>query len=132
VSASPTPVVAVLEAALPPGKSNRASECTQKREIAAWPRFPWEQAISRVRRGCERSPPSSSRPIREADLTNPYPDLRSWWNSADRQWHWEVEAIDAIPVVAKAIDLAKPFQPATGPMPPATVTETEAGSVPKS
>src|SRR5438034_1384256 len=65
-------------------------------------------------------------------LTSPYPDLRSWWNSADRQWHWEVEAIDAIPVVAKAIDLARPFQPATGPMPAATVTEAgEAGSVPE-
>lgn len=50
-------------------------------------------------------------------LENPYPELKSWWDAVNRQWRWEVPSLEAVPKVAKALEIAASFQPATGPMP---------------
>jgi hypothetical protein len=51
-------------------------------------------------------------------LDDPYPELESHWDAADRQWTWAVPRVEVVPDVSKALDLALPFQPERGPMPP--------------
>lgn len=46
-----------------------------------------------------------------------YPQLAASWDAANKQWRWAVPALDAVPDVAPAIDLTKPYQPPSGPMP---------------
>lgn len=53
-------------------------------------------------------------------LEDPFPELESHWNEADRQWTWAIPSLEHVPDVSKALDLALPFQPERGPMlPPA-------------
>jgi hypothetical protein len=51
-------------------------------------------------------------------LESPYPELSSRWDGRDRQWGWLVPSLDQIPDVTPAIEISRPFQPVSGPMPP--------------
>jgi hypothetical protein len=53
-------------------------------------------------------------------LDSPFPELKSWWDAANRQWRWEVPSREVVPELARALDIAARFQPATGPMPQPT------------
>ena len=37
-------------------------------------------------------------------LENPYPELRSAWDAANRQWGWEIASAEQVPDVSKALD----------------------------
>ena len=50
-------------------------------------------------------------------LPDPYPQLSSRWDEANRQWGWQVPSLGDVPDVASALDLAREHQPAKGPMP---------------
>jgi hypothetical protein len=51
------------------------------------------------------------------DLQDPYPHLDGRWESAHRQWTWKVHNLSEVPDVASAVELARTYQPQTGPMP---------------
>ena len=57
----------------------------------------------------------------ELQLDDPYPQLQASWAAADREWGWTVPDVALLPDVRAAIELTRPFQPASGPMkaPPA-------------
>jgi hypothetical protein len=58
-------------------------------------------------------------------LANPYPGLKTRWDSSSRQWTWAVPTINDVPDVRTALNTSRKFQPETGPMPvPATPQET--------
>jgi hypothetical protein len=48
-------------------------------------------------------------------LANPYPSLKTSWQPSQSEWGWHIPALDAIPDVGVALDLAAPFHPTTGP-----------------
>lgn len=50
------------------------------------------------------------------DMPDLYPDLAGRWDAANKQWRWAVPALEAIPDVARAIELTPQYQPAAGPM----------------
>jgi hypothetical protein len=61
-------------------------------------------------------------------LEDPYPNLKSWWNAADRQWTWAIPTRHMVPDVTVALELSRALQPAKGPMPrPDDRTEHSAG-----
>lgn len=45
-----------------------------------------------------------------------YPSLTDRWNGHNKQWHWAVPTLDAIPDVGPAIELTNSYQPRSGPM----------------
>jgi hypothetical protein len=49
-------------------------------------------------------------------LVDPYPNLDSWWDRDHKQWTWIVPSTSSIPDVTKAVDIAREYQPETGPM----------------
>jgi hypothetical protein len=53
-------------------------------------------------------------------LVNPYPNLVTSWIAKDRQWAWDIPDLESVPDVAPALEISRPFQPETGPMPPST------------
>jgi len=58
-------------------------------------------------------------------LRNPYPNLKSWWDSASRQWTWAIPTADDLPDIRLAVELSRDLQPNTGPMPaPRELTPT--------
>ncbi len=50
-------------------------------------------------------------------LHDPYPGLKSWWESSSRQWTWAIPALEDVPDVRLAVDLSRGLQPDKGPMP---------------
>jgi hypothetical protein len=52
----------------------------------------------------------------ELDLANPYPELDDRWAAGEREWGWTIKTLDQIPDVAAAVDIARTFAPASGPM----------------
>lgn len=52
----------------------------------------------------------------ELGLLNPYPDLDPDWVASEDEWGWTIPAVDKVPDVAAAIDLARPLHPEAGPM----------------
>jgi hypothetical protein len=51
---------------------------------------------------------------------DPYPQLDSHWDSANKQWEWEIQTSAEVPEVRPAIDLTTSYQPESGPMPTPT------------
>jgi len=51
-------------------------------------------------------------------LDNPYPHLKTWWDSRNRQWTWAIPSPDDVPNVGPALDLSSRLQPERGPMRP--------------
>lgn len=49
-------------------------------------------------------------------LDDPYPQLKSRWDAAHREWRWAIPTLDDIPDVRLAIELSRRFQPDKGPM----------------
>jgi hypothetical protein len=47
---------------------------------------------------------------------DPYPALDSWWDADHKQWTWIVPSASSIGDVSKAVDIAREYQPDTGPM----------------
>ncbi len=47
-------------------------------------------------------------------IANPYPSLKTSWQSSQFEWGWHVPSLDALPDVAVALDLAAPYHPASG------------------
>lgn len=45
----------------------------------------------------------------ELGLLDPYPELESSWDEDEREWGWTIATMDALPDVAKAIDVVRPF-----------------------
>ena len=58
-------------------------------------------------------------PLEELGLLDPFTNLESSWGENDREWGWTVPSVDSIPDVGQAIELARRFQPESGPMQPA-------------
>jgi len=52
------------------------------------------------------------------DVEDPYPQLVSFWNAGDKQQTWEVPTIGDVPDLGPVIDLARRYQPESGPMLP--------------
>jgi hypothetical protein len=52
----------------------------------------------------------------ELALESPYPQLETIWVAAEHEWGWHIPRLDAVPDVAAAIDVTRPYQPDTGPM----------------
>jgi hypothetical protein len=50
-------------------------------------------------------------------VDDPYPELASHWDSANKQWEWEIPTDAHLPDVGPAIDLTTKYQPESGPMP---------------
>jgi hypothetical protein len=50
-------------------------------------------------------------------VIDPYPELSSHWDAANKQWEWGIRAIADVPDVGPAIDLTARYQPESGPMP---------------
>jgi hypothetical protein len=67
-----------------------------------------------------RQPPRFSVKIPDAPqvlgLANPYPNLTTDWNSEHQEWGWHIASIEAIPDPRPALDLVRPYHPASGPM----------------
>lgn len=52
------------------------------------------------------------------DIPDPYPELESRWDAANKQWRWAIPTLQAVPDVASAIELTNRYQPSDGrPMP---------------
>lgn len=49
-------------------------------------------------------------------VSNPYPELSSFWDSPNKQWTWEVPRSEDPPDVVPAVELTALYQPASGPM----------------
>jgi hypothetical protein len=45
-----------------------------------------------------------------------YPELETGWDAHNKQWHWAVPTLQAVPDVAPAIELTSRYQPSGGPM----------------
>jgi hypothetical protein len=60
---------------------------------------------------------------RALGLGDPYPDLLDDWNQTTRQWSWQVASPDEVPEVERAIEIAQPYHPASGPMTVARATK---------
>lgn len=48
------------------------------------------------------------------DVTDPCPGLDSRWDASNKQWRWAVPGLAAIPDVARAVELRRPYQPPVG------------------
>ncbi len=57
-------------------------------------------------------------PLEELGQLDPYPGLESLWTENEREWGWTVTAVESIPDVGPAVELARSFQPDSGRMPP--------------
>lgn len=53
---------------------------------------------------------------RGEDIPDLYPELHGRWDAHNKLWRWEVVGPEAVPDLAPAIDLARRFQPSSGPM----------------
>jgi hypothetical protein len=49
-------------------------------------------------------------------LESPFPELTQSWDSAENMWGWTIPDLSAVPDVSRAIDIARPMNPASGPM----------------
>jgi hypothetical protein len=49
-------------------------------------------------------------------VENPYPELSSRWDPANKQMGWSVPTMGDVPDVGTAIDLTRQYQPEDGPM----------------
>ncbi|MEV5896032.1 hypothetical protein [Nonomuraea fuscirosea] len=56
----------------------------------------------------------------ELNLVNPYPSLQDLWMAPEREWGWTVPLGGPIPDLDPLFDLALTYNPASGPMTPAT------------
>jgi hypothetical protein len=53
-------------------------------------------------------------------VNDPYPQFDSHWDSANKQWEWEIPTSAEVPDVRPAIDVTTSYQPESGPMPTPT------------
>lgn len=54
----------------------------------------------------------------QLNLVNPYPALETRWIAGEREWGWIVKSVDQVPDVGPAIEIARRYAPASGPMVP--------------
>jgi hypothetical protein len=52
----------------------------------------------------------------ELGLDSPFPELSDEWKARHNEWAWEVRSPAETPDVGVAIDIARKYQPAAGPM----------------
>lgn len=49
-------------------------------------------------------------------VENPYPQLTSRWDAANKQIGWDIPTVADVPDVRAAVDLTRPYQPQGGSM----------------
>jgi SAM-dependent methyltransferase len=53
-------------------------------------------------------------PLEELGITNPYPDLHTFWQPKYKQVGWNIPSTDEIPDLGLAIEITRRYQPAAG------------------